>query len=80
MTQVEYVDCCPPNWFVLDVMREKSRSRVWVALMIDVHPDDMQALYREGRRARECWVRIHGKHRDRDAAWDALQDTLATRH
>ena len=27
-----------------------------------------------------CWYRIPGKHRNRDAAWDALEDMIATRH
>jgi hypothetical protein len=35
----------------------------------------------DGRRtAREAFVRIPGKHRNRDAAWDALEEILATRH
>jgi hypothetical protein len=32
------------------------------------------------RTAHEAWVRIPGKHRNRDAAWDALEDMIATRH
>jgi hypothetical protein len=63
--------------------------------MIDVHPDDLKnctcdfpALlyvhpndYRPGHRAaRQCWVRIPGKHRNQDAAWDALENMIATRH
>jgi hypothetical protein len=37
------------------------------------------------RFARSClqvgtWVRIPGKHRNQDAAWDALEDMIATRH
>jgi hypothetical protein len=31
-------------------------------------------------RAREVWVRIPGKYRNRDSAWDALEDLMATRH
>jgi hypothetical protein len=63
--------------------------------MVDVDPDDLKncacdfpALfyvnpkdYLPGkRRARQCWVKIPGKHRNRDAAWDALQDVIAARH
>ena len=95
MTAIEFLDRPPTGWFVLDVMRWESRKRNWVALMIDVHPDELKnctckfpALfyvdprdYRPGQRtAREAWVRIPGKHRSRDAAWDALQDLVATRH
>jgi hypothetical protein len=37
---IEYLDAPPPGWFVLDVMRERARKRDWVALLIDVDPDD----------------------------------------
>jgi hypothetical protein len=76
-------------------MRKEARKWDWVALMVDVHPDDLKTCtcdfpalfyvhpkdYRPGeRRARQCWFRIPGKHKNEDAAWDALQDTMATRH
>jgi hypothetical protein len=76
------VDSPPSGWCILDVMRTQWRSWDWVALMIDVEPDE----YRSGcqcsrcRTARSCWVRIAGKHRDRDAAWVRLDDVMATRH
>jgi hypothetical protein len=70
------VDRPPPGWHVLDVMRITSRRRLdWVALMISVHPDELQ--YRRGWSA---WVRVPGKHRSRDDAWDAFEEMLATRH
>jgi hypothetical protein len=34
----------------------------------------------ERRTAQEAWARIPGKHRDKEAAWAALQDLLETRH
>jgi hypothetical protein len=91
----EYLDRPAPGWFVLDVMREKSRKWDWVALMIDVDPEDLQnctcdfpALffvhpndYRPGNRvAHQCWVRIHGKHRSRESAWSSLEDMMLSRH
>ena len=79
MTTVQFLDRPPPGWFVLDVMREKARRRDWVALMIDVDPDDF-ITHRANTKEPGCWVRIPGKHRHRDAAWDALEDMLATRH
>jgi hypothetical protein len=90
-----FLDRPPPGWFVLDVMREGARKRNWVALMIDVHPDDLKTykcktafLYvhpdeyrpRANRTAREALVRIPGKYRTRDEAWDAPEDAGATRH
>jgi hypothetical protein len=59
-------------------MRKEWRKWDWVALMIDVDPDD----YVSNRidTARSGFVRIPGKHRNHDAAWDALADMLATRH
>jgi hypothetical protein len=93
-TAIKYLDRLPPGWFALDVMREKSRKWDWVALTVDVHPDELKHCrcriaflyvhpneYRPGnRRAREAWVRVPGKHRNKDAAWDALQDLMETRH
>lgn len=95
MTKIEKLDQPPSGWFVLDVVKEKEVGREWVALMVDVDPDDLQnctcefpALfyvhpkdYRAGSRvAHQCWVRITGKHRSRTAAYDALEDMRTTRH
>ena len=74
-TAVEYLDRPPAGWFALDVMKEHSRKWDWVALMIDVHPDELQHCT-----AREAWLRVPGKHRNKDAAWDALEDMMTTRH
>jgi hypothetical protein len=74
---IEYLDRPPAGWFALDVMRKEVRKWDWVVLMIDVHPDD----YCSGERtARSRWVSIPGKHRNRDAACDALENMIATRH
>jgi hypothetical protein len=87
----EDLDRPPQGWFVLDVMRKTSRKWDWVALMIDVEPEDLKncicdfpALftvhpkdYRPGdREAHQGWVRIPGKHRDRDSAYDALLNMM----
>ncbi len=89
------VDMPPADWFILDVMRRKSRKWDWSALMVDVDPDDLKTCrcdfpalfyvhpdeYRPGHRTvHQCWVRISGKHRNRDAAWNALEEMMATRH
>ena len=37
-----YLDRLTPDWIVLDVMRATSRKWNWVALMIDVDPDDLK--------------------------------------
>jgi hypothetical protein len=92
---LEYLDPPAPGWFVLDVMRKKQRGWDWVALMVDVDPEDLQncicefpALffvhpndYRPGDRvAHQSWLRIPGKHKSRESAWRALQDSMLTRH
>jgi hypothetical protein len=43
-----------------------------------VHPDE----YRPdgSRTAREAWVCVPGKHRNKEAAWNAVQDMIETRH
>jgi hypothetical protein len=73
----EFLDRPPPGWFVLDVLRIEARKWSWGAYMIDVDPDREQDNYRLGRVVR---VRIPGKHQNRDAAWDALDEMMATRH
>lgn len=91
----EYLNRLAPGWFALDVMREEPRKWDWVALMVDVDPDDLKhcacdfpalfyvysADYRPGDRvARQCLFRIPGKHRGSGSAWHALQDAMAQRH
>ena len=39
---IEYIDRPPAGWFALDVMRKEARKWDWVALMVDVHPDDLK--------------------------------------
>jgi hypothetical protein len=43
-----------------------------------VHPDDYRPL--EGRTVREVWVHVPAGHRNKKAAWAALEDLIATRH
>ncbi|ESY03825.1 hypothetical protein NKH52_02495 [Mesorhizobium sp. M1066] len=67
----------PSGWFVVDVMRREARKWDWTALMTDTHPDDdLEARIF----AKQCWVRIPGKHRNRDEAWDMFEAMSATRH
>ena len=80
MTAIEYLDRPPSGWYVRDVMRIDLSRPYWAALMADVHFDDAPDHARAGRRVRDCWVRIPGKHRDRDAAWEAVEEMMATRH
>lgn len=73
------LDTPPAGWFPLSVMKTgEGRKWDWVCLMIDIDPDD----YRRGRNctAPSVWVRIPGKHRNREDAEAALQDMLETRH
>jgi hypothetical protein len=89
-----FVDSPPAGWFILDVVRAERRKWNWTALMIDVHPDELKHCrcktaflyvhpneYRPGTTtAHEVWVRIPGKHKNRDAAWNCLEDMMAARH
>lgn len=94
---IEYLDCLTPRWLVLDVMRagNSSRGRSWVALMVDVDPNDLKTCVCEfptllyvhpdehrpsTRIAHQRWFRIPGKYRNRDAAYDALEEMMQTRH
>jgi hypothetical protein len=72
-----YFDRPPAGWFALDVMRTEARKG-WVALMVDTDPDELRHC--AWKAARSAWVPISGKHRTRDAAWDALESMMAVRH
>jgi hypothetical protein len=68
--------------------RNDTRKWDWVALMVSVRPDDLKTHacdfparfvvhpkdYRpDGRKtAQQCWVLVPGKHRNWEAAWEAL--------
>ena len=94
MTMLDILDKPPAGWFPLDVMKSgRGRKWDWCALMVDVHPDELKHcrcktafLYvhpddykPDGQRtAKEAWVRVPGKHRNKDAAWDALYDIMST--
>jgi hypothetical protein len=92
---IETLDQPPTGWHALDVVPSSSDKWNWVALMIDVNPDELKHclckvafLYvhpkeykpDKGRIANEVWVRIPGKHKNVESARDALTDLLATRH
>ena len=72
---------------------DNSRKWDWVGLLIDVHPDELKhcrctlaRLYVHpddykpdgNRAAKEVFVRVPGKHRNKEAAWDALCDIIST--
>jgi uncharacterized membrane-anchored protein len=60
----------------LVVVRERPPKWDWVVLMVDVlHPDWLMRLP-----CKTAVVRVPGKHRTRDAAWEAFEDMIATRH
>jgi hypothetical protein len=71
---IEYLARPPTDrtWFAVEVMRKEARKWDWVAFMIDVDPD--AACADRLRDSRGCWVRIPGKHRNEQSAWDALHD------
>ena len=80
MTATKFLNHAPAGWFPLDVMKIDSLRKLdWCALMIDVHPDVLKCPSGVPR-AQEAWVRIPGKHRTWEAAWDALEEMIATRH
>ena len=93
----EELDRPPAGWFPLNVFKKQTRKWDWVALLVDVDPDELKycacdfpALFfvspaeycpAEGRKARQCYVRVPGKHRNANAAWDAICDMIeAAKH
>jgi len=84
------LDRPPSGWFGLDVMRCEARKWDWYALMVDVPPDELRHCrcktafvyvhpsdYKpEGTpAAQEALVRIPGKHRNEDDAWEAFEES-----
>ncbi len=41
-TIIEYLNRPQPGWFALDVMQKENSKWDWVALMVDVHPDELK--------------------------------------
>jgi hypothetical protein len=74
----EYLERWTPEWRVLTVMAYSDRSRDWVAVLVDVEPEEFQSSWNP--RARVRYFRIPGKHRSRETAWCAFEDLIATRH
>jgi hypothetical protein len=72
--RIEELDRPPAGWHPLTVMRRKRRGGDWVALMIDVDPNE----YPRGasHKVQECWVRIPGKYRNHDEVWSATWDLI----
>jgi hypothetical protein len=58
----------------------RQRGWDWVALMIDVDPDDAEYHWSAGRKIAGCWVRFSGKHKSGKSAERALEDMMATHH
>jgi hypothetical protein len=56
------LDHPPPDWFVLTVMRAKRRGWDWVALMVDVDPDEMKGCSFSKGSVAFLWVDPY-KHR-----------------
>ena len=75
MIAVETLDRLPAGWIVLDVYRREAHSRDWTALVVNIHPHSCSpGALRQGL------LPVSGRHEDRDAAWAALLDMIATRH
>jgi len=75
MTAIEFLDRPPTGWFVLDVMRFEARKRNWVALMIDVDPDDLGIFDAFGERRREMASGEAANPRDQDLHLSDLVET-----
>jgi hypothetical protein len=91
---IQYLDQAPAGWFPLNVARAGDEGKWdWAVFMIDVPFDELKHCrcktawlfvhpkdYRPGRRvAHEAWVRVPGKHRNKDAAWEAALEMIETR-
>jgi len=93
LSGIKLLDRPPAGWFALRVARIDARKQDWAIFMIDVHPDELKHcvcntafLYVHprdykpipGRIAREAWVRVSGKYRNNEAAWEAALDFIVS--
>jgi hypothetical protein len=67
--QTKSLEQPPAGWFVLDVMRGGGRGGDWSALMVDVDPEDLK----------NCACEFPALFYVDPAAWNALQNMMATR-
>jgi hypothetical protein len=80
---IEILDRPPLGWFLLEVRRKTKRQWDWVALVGNIDPESeaFREWQEKGRGLCHLeWVRIPGKHRTLEAAWEAFGDLTATRH
>lgn len=76
--QFEHLSAELADWHPLAVMLTHEGADDWVALMIDMDPDEFGR--ERGRPVQQRWVYVPGLHQDIDSAWEALLDMLETRH
>jgi hypothetical protein len=65
---------CQGRWYVLDVMRQSSRRRAWVAILIDTDPES----WTRGQmpiNTNSSWLFL-GKHQTRRRAWNCAERLL----
>jgi hypothetical protein len=68
----------PSPWFVLEGMRKSlTGPRTWVALLIDVEPEEHSG---GGRPVTKSQTLDLGTHKSRDSTWAFAEQRLASRH
>lgn len=79
MTKIEILKHPPDHgkWYILDVMKRRSRGRDWVALLIDVEPTLFAADHTV--RAQHAWLDL-GRHASLIEAWSHAEDLAQTKH
>ena len=78
LPSVTIIDQAPAGWHILDVRRRTNSRTLWAAIMINVPAEEHCSGQHPA--SSHVWVAVPGKHRTRDAAWDAFEDMLQTRH
>jgi hypothetical protein len=77
----KFLDQMPDGWFVLSINPNEEDWLEWSALVTDVDPDcDDLKWWRRDRINSSTFVRIPGKHETLEAACDAFEAMIATRH
>jgi hypothetical protein len=76
----EYLDCVPPGWFALGVMREKERGWNWVALLVDVDPIDLKNCQCDFPALLYVHPKDYRPGIRKDLARAALEQAMAIRH
>jgi len=77
----KFLDQMPDGWIVLNIHPNEEEGLEWSAIVTDTDPDGDELAWRFRDPANgNTFVRIPGRHETYEAACDAFEAMIATRH